>query len=302
MATPRPRRDGRAATLIRQAAAELAARGIDSARLDAEVILAHCLGLPRQDLLVAIAAGREPDVDPAAGARFEQLLRRRAAREPVAYLTGRREFWSLEFEVTPEVLIPRPETEHVVATALALLPRAPGEAVRFVDVGTGSGAIAVAILKERPDARGIGIDISEGALRVARRNAQRHAVADRLALVRGDLLAPVRSGTGGGTPVRAVVSNPPYISPQERDGLMPEVRDWEPPGALFDETGGLVPRLVREAARVLPPDGVFVMEVAEGRDEAVRGLLSADRLWDDVGAVEDYAGRVRVLHARRRTG
>ncbi len=302
-----------AARLLADASAFLAARGIDSPRLDAEVLLSHCLGVTRNALIVEVAAGRDRSVAPEVAGRFLELIARRERREPVAYLTGHKEFWSLDLEVTPDVLIPRPETEHVVERALALLPspgrdarasRGESEAgrgaghglVRVVDVGTGSGAIAIAIAHERPDATVLALDRSPAALMVARRNTIRHRVDGRVHFLIADLLESVRG------PVHAVVSNPPYILRSETDDLMPDVRDWEPEAALFDDEpgAGILVRLVAGAARVLAPGGSLVVEIAAARSEEALALLEASHLWDDAGVAPDLAGLKRVLQARRR--
>ena len=284
-----------AARLLAAADASLSARGIESALLDAEVLLAHCLGVSRNELIVEAAAGRDRAVSPDTAARFWALVERRRHREPVAYLTGHREFWSLDFEVTPDVLIPRPETEHVVERALAMLPPPGPRPVRVVDVGTGSGAIAIAIAVERPDVRVVALDRSEKALAVARGNAILHGVADRVRFLVSDLLEAV------GGPVDSVVSNPPYILRAEADALMPDVRDWEPALALFDDVPGegILGRLVDGAAKILAPGGCFVAEIADARGAAALALLEASGPWDDAAVTQDFAGLKRVLLARR---
>lgn len=284
-----------AAQLLATAAGDLAARGVASARLDAEVLLAHCLGVSRNALIVDVAAGHERVLPPEATRRFLELIRRREKHEPVAYLTGHREFWSLDLEVTPDVLIPRPETEHVVERVLAMLPPPGAGAVRIVDVGTGSGAIAVAVAHERSDAIVLGVDRSHAALTVARRNAARCGVSERVHFALGDLLAPARG------PFDAVAGNPPYIRRDEGDGLMPDVRDWEPGVALFDDEPGpgILARLAAGAARVLRPGGCLVLETAEARAQEALALLDAGGAWDDAGIARDHAGRERVIVARR---
>ena len=284
-----------AAHLLTVAVASLAARDIESPRLDAEVLLAHCLGVSRNALIVEVAAGRDRPVPSDAARRFQEMIARRERREPVAYLTGHKEFWSLDLEVTPDVLIPRPETEHVVERVLALLPPPGGDPVRVIDVGTGSGAIAIAIAHERPDARVIAADRSASALAVARRNALRHGVAPRMDLVLADLLEPVRG------PFHAVVSNPPYIRREEKADLMADVRDYEPEAALFDDEPGqgILARLISGAARVLAPGGSLVVEVADARSREALALVEDSGLWDETGVAPDLAGLKRILQARR---
>jgi len=283
-----------AAHLLTSAAASLAAHGIESPRLDAEVLLAHCLGVSRNALVVEVAAGRDRALPPEVARRFLDLIARRERREPVAYLTGHKEFWSLDFEVTPDVLIPRPETEHVVERALAMLPPAGPAPVRVADVGTGSGAIAIALAHERRDVRVLALDRSAEALEVARRNARRHGVEGRVDFVRADLLEPVRG------PLHVVVANPPYIRRDEAEDLMPDVRDWEPGIALYDdEPEGILARLAAGAARVLIPGGSLVIEIADARSDDALAHLASTGLWRDAGVAPDHAGRRRILIARR---
>jgi len=285
-----------AAHLLTVAAASLTARGIESSRLDAEVLLAHCLGVSRNALIVEVAAGRDRPVPPDAARRFQELIARRERREPVAYLTRHKEFWSLDLEVTPDVLIPRPETEHVVERVLALLPPPGGDPVRVIDVGTGSGAIAIAIAHERPDARVLALDRSAAALSVGGRNAIRYGMQGRVSFILADLLEPVRG------PVAAVVSNPPYIKRSEADDIMPDVRDFEPEAALFDDEPGegILARLVAGAARVLAPGGCLVVEIADARSAEALALLEDSGLWEETGVAPDLAGLKRILQARRR--
>jgi len=225
------------------------------------------------------------------------LVRRRGDHVPVAYLTRSREFWSLPFHVDERVLVPRPETEHLVEVALAALSDL--EAPVFADVGTGSGCVAVALLVEREHARGHGIDVSAGALDVARLNAGRHGVLDRLRLHEGDLLAPLLGAPDHGR-LDAVVSNPPYLvegDPSVERG----VAEHEPHAALFDpgddplEVGR---RLAHEALGALRPGGLLALEVGAGVADAARAAL--DGLgYVDVGATPDLAGIDRVVSGRR---
>ncbi|MFQ5845178.1 MAG: peptide chain release factor N(5)-glutamine methyltransferase, partial [Planctomycetota bacterium] len=273
-------------SLLAEGESRLRAHGIESARLDAEVLLAHALGVGRGRLAMLLAGGGARRVAEGPRELFRRMLARRCRHEPVAYLVGRREFWSLDLEVTPAVLIPRPETERVVRAALELLPPAGGEAPPVADVGTGSGAIAVALAVERPELRVVGIDISREALAVARRNARRHRVARRVTLVQADLLEPflhAASDRAARERFLMVVSNPPYLSRGERGSLMPDVARYEPQEALFaDEDGmGVVARLVPQAARALEPGGWLVMETTVGRAAATLRLLGGGP-WRDV--------------------
>jgi release factor glutamine methyltransferase len=272
------------AAALAEATARLARAGVAEARADAEVLLAFVLGTTRTDLVVA---ARRPLPETAA-ARFTGLVARRAAREPVQHLTGEREFWSLPLAVDRRVLVPRPESELVVETALRLAPAAG----RILDVGTGSGAIAVALARELPAATVYATDREADALAVARRNAATHAPGVRL--VRADLLAGFASAG-----FDLVVSNPPYVPTAEIATLAPEVRDHEPPGALDGGHDGLdvVRALLAAAPRVLRPGGWLVLEVGSGQADAVQ----ADDVWTVMEKVRDHAGIERVVAARSGT-
>jgi release factor glutamine methyltransferase len=264
------------------AVGRLEAAGVPEARADAEVLLAAVLGTTRAGL---VAAARRP-LAPAAGAALDALLARRAAREPLHYVVGEREFWSLPFAVDARVLVPRPETELLVETALRLAPAAR----RILDVGTGSGAVAAALARERPAARVWASDVSLDALAVARLNLARHAPA--VGLVAGDLLAPF-----GGGRFDLVVSNPPYVADAELARLAPEVRAHEPRLALAAGEDGLavLRALVAAAPRVLTPGGWLVMEMGAGQGSALRAAVEATGRWPRIEVVRDHAGIERVL-------
>ena len=285
-----------AAALLRAASEQLAAAGIDTARLDAEVLLGHALGQSRAGLYARLT----DEVGDEAAARFAALLDRRARREPVAYLTGEQEFWSLAFTVTPDVLIPRPETELIVSSAMpwrAALPR--GQAPRerrppgVLDVGTGSGCIAVALARELPDADITAVDVSPAALAVARRNAERHGVADRIAFVESDVYA----GLPADATFDLIVSNPPYLAPD--DHRSPEL-DFEPRAALDAGADGLdvIRRLLAGASARLRPEGLLLVEIGAGQADAVLALAAAAGL--PARVEPDLAGIPRLLVARRR--
>jgi release factor glutamine methyltransferase len=264
--------------------------GLDEATLDAEVLARHVLGWDRARLVA-----RWRDAAPAGFAgRLDMLVARRAAREPVAYITGHREFWGLDFEVTPDVLIPRPETELVIEEArlFAAEVRLPCSAV---DVGTGSGCIAIALAREFPGVQVTATDMSRAALAVARRNAERLGVADRLALVEADLLHGLR-GTAD-----LIVSNPPYVAAGDAPSLPPEVRLHEPGAALFGgDADGLhiIRRLLASAATHLAPGGRLIMEFGFGQDGAVREAAQNSG-WETLRVAPDLQAIPRVAVLRR---
>jgi release factor glutamine methyltransferase len=257
----------------------LTAAGCDTPRLDAELLLADAMGVDR----AAIVADPGRGLDPAAARRFREYAGRRAQREPVAYILGRKGFRTIEVHVDPRVLIPRPETEHVVEAALGL----PAGA-RVVDVGTGSGAIALALKAERPDLHVLATEASPEALAVARANAMRLGL--EVEFVEGDLLEAVRG------PVDAVVSNPPYVREDERRLLAPEILRYEPAGALFAGADGLdVLRRLAPAAAVAP---FAAFEVGAGQAAAVGDLLR-EAGFAAIHTVRDLAGIERVVVGRR---
>jgi release factor glutamine methyltransferase len=263
--------------------------GADSPRLDAEILLSETLGCRRIDLYARF------DQVPTAEhlAAFRALVRRRSAGEPVAYLVSRKEFYSLMFEVTPDVLIPRPETEQLVVETLdALRSRGDWTAPRVLDVGTGSGIIAVAVAKHHPTARLFASDLSEAALSVARRNAQRHGVEDRIEFRSGDLLEP----WAGEEPLHVIVSNPPYIGLRERPGVGRTVKDFEPEIALFSgDTGSeTVERLLAQAIPRLVEGGRLIVEISPVIAPRVRQLAQQASSAALLQIKRDLAGEDRV--------
>ena len=260
-------------------------RGLASPRLDAQLLLAKVLERDRVYLYTHFDQPLGPDEL----ARYRGLIQRRLAGEPVAYLVGKKEFRSLELAVDARVLVPRPDTETLVDVALALLP----EGGRVVDVGTGSGAIALALKKERPDAEVLAVDRSPDAAAVARANAERLGLA--VEVLEGDLLAPV----GARAPLALVVSNPPYIASAEIATLAPEVRK-EPLAALDGGADGLavIRRLVQEAPPLLGAGGAVALEVGAGQATAVVGLFAADGRYAPATVTRDLAGIERVVAAR----
>jgi release factor glutamine methyltransferase len=272
--------------------------GASTPRLDAEVLLAQARGCQRIELYTAF----RDEVDDDVRGTFRDLVRRRAAGEPVAYLVGYREFYSLSFEVTPDVLIPRPETEHVVVRLLDLIRDRGGDQrpVRMVDVGTGSGAIAVAVARHAPDCHVTAVDVSDAALDLAKRNASRHEVADRMDFLPSDLLAALPREPA----FDFVVSNPPYVSRREWEELAVDVRDHEPRLALVaGDTGTeVIQRLIPEAADRLVPGGWLLMEISPMIESSVCDLLEGDSRFEASLVTKDLAGLPRVVESRRSEG
>jgi len=281
----------------REGLQRLEAAGVPSHALSTELLLMHVLQRDRAWLY----AHAGDALAPAAWHEYFDLLDRRAAGVPTQYLTGHQEFWGLEFEVTPAVLIPRPETEHVVEVALDRLRDRKNGPLRIADVGTGSGCIAVALAQELPHSEISATDISSAALEVARRNATRHTVADPVHFMEGDLLQPIRSHLSPLEYLDLVVSNPPYIGRDEQAQLPREVRDHEPHKALFAGPTGveLYGRLIGEAAEVLGENGIIVIELGHGALEHVHSILSAGALWTEIAVQNDLAGIARVISAVR---
>jgi release factor glutamine methyltransferase len=268
-----------------------AAAGLDSPALDARVIVGHALALDH----AALAGAAERALDVEERERIAAMAARRLAREPVARIIGMKEFWGLPLRVTPDVLVPRPETETVVETALAALDRA-GERVRrlrIADLGTGSGALLLALLSELPNALGVGTDLSVAAVAVARDNAKRLGLATRAAFVACDLAGALAG------PFDLVVANPPYVASGELTELAPEVRDHDPVLALDGGPNGLraYRALAADAPRLIGAGGHLVVEVGTGQAAAVTALFSPPQPLD-VTAVRDVAGTPRALHIR----
>jgi release factor glutamine methyltransferase len=282
--------------------ARLRAAQVPSHTLATELLLMHALGRDRTWLYTH----PEAPLDLADAEKYFALIERRAAGEPTQYLTGKQEFWGLEFEVTPAVLIPRPETEHVMEVALARLgPRGfiihlnsglPREKLRVADVGTGSGCLAVALAGELPHAEVFAMDISGAALEVARRNATRHHVADRIHFLQTDLLEALKQEAQF---FDLIVSNPPYVARKDAPQLQREVRDHEPQAALFGGPTGveIYARLIEEAGKLLRPGGILVLELGYNSAEHVRAILKEQKCWTNVTFTNDLAGIPRVTAA-----
>lgn len=316
-------------TALKEGMSRLRAANTPSHTLAAELLLMHALGRDRAWMYAHV----EERLNAADCEKFFALIARRAAGEPTQYLTGKQEFWGLEFEVTPAVLIPRPETEHVMEAALARLGErgikihmdtgAPRERLRVADVGTGSGCLAVALACELPHADVYATDISAPALEVAQRNAARHKVAGRVRFLQCDLLDALQQAKSQGVAARhaapavsaaaapsspspeslfdVIVSNPPYIALAEARNLQREVRDHEPHQALFGGRTGveIYGRLIEQARDLLRDRGILVIELGHGSAEYVRGIFDERSGWTKVSITMDLAGIPRVLAAER---
>ncbi len=261
----------------------------DTATRDAELLLLHTLQISR----VTLVAHPNRELTASQRDAFENNISRRLHHEPIQYITGQQEFYGLILGVTPAVLIPRPETEHLVEAVLKFLPS--NQPLKIVDVGTGSGAIAIAIARHLPQATIIALDISIEALAVARANAHEHNVASRIRFLQSDLLSALHPDADT---FDAIVSNPPYIPESDRPTLHPQVRDYEPATALFaGETGlDIYRRLIPEALKALKPNGLLALEIGYGQQTDLAALL-AD--WQDVKFVNDLQQIPRVALARR---
>jgi len=266
-------------------------KGVERARLDAEYLLAHVLGVGRLQMYLQ----HERPLEPGELDAFRPLLKRRAAREPLQYILGRQAFRDLDLEVGPGVLIPRPETERLVEVVLAWARAGRRSGLTGLDIGTGSGAIALALLAEGPFEGFVATDTSPDALAVAARNRDAQGMGERLRLRSGSFLEPVAPGEC----FDVVVSNPPYVAERDRAALAPEVAEWEPAGALFAGRDGLdaLRRLVADAGNALRADGLLALEVGDGQAPAVTDLVRDCGVYRDVAVHRDLTGRERVVTA-----
>lgn len=279
--------------MLRDTAVALAAAGIDNVRFEARLLLAKASGLSVEELV-----SRGPDSAPESIAPvLRSLTARRLKREPMAYILGEREFWGLPFKVTPAVLVPRPDSETVIEAALSLLADRT-RAWRLLDLGLGSGCLLLTLLRELPQAQGVGLDISSAALEIARTNAVSLGVAGRATLIEGDWCRPGWEGQLGG-PFDLVVSNPPYIATDEISRLMPEVARHEPRQALDGGPDGLAAYRIIAAAgrRSIVPGGHLLVEAGEGQAIEIASIFLSSGLtplppWKDLGGIE------RVVAAR----
>lgn len=265
---------------------------LESPRFEAELLLGHSLAMPR----VMLYAHHDRPVTADELTAYRALVKRRAAREPIAYITGKRGFWTLDLKTDRRALIPRPETELVVERALALLPA--DQPANVLDIGTGTGAIALAIASERPLATLVATDISADALALAGENAAALNLSERVRLVQSDLMDAIADQARG---LDLIATNPPYIGTEEdHDLLMPEVRDWEPAGALFSGPDGLdiIRRLLPQALAALRPGGHLLCEIGFKQGPAVSALFESAG-FTDVKVFKDLQRHDRVVQGQR---
>lgn len=280
---------------LREAMARMRSAGVPSHALAAELLLMHVMGRDRAWLY----AHPEAPLDAEDVRRYFEFVTQRAAGTPTQYLTGKQEFWGLEFEVTSAVLIPRPETEHIIEVAVERLGKGRANAsLRIADVGTGSGCIAVALAHEFPHAEAFATDISAAALAVATRNAVRHNMAERVHFLECNLLGAFASERAT---FDMIVSNPPYVARDEEAQLQREVREHEPHEALFCGATGteIYAPLISQAAELLRSRGLLVLEIGYGALARVRPLFNGSPVWTEVRVANDLADIPRIISAER---
>jgi len=267
---------------------------LEQPRAAAEILLAHALGVGRVDLYVQYDRCLEVEEL----GLFKGFIRRRIQREPVAYIVGKKEFWSMDLKVTPDVLIPRPETETLVEAALKIIRTKPRQApMKMLDLGTGSGAIVLAMASERPDQSFYAVDRSEKALAIARYNAQTHELDEVITFLQGNWFDPVRDRKRY---FDVIVSNPPYIASHEFEDLPPEITQYEPREALEGGPDGLdeIRLIIKHASDHLVPGGWLLFEIGYDQWVAVDGLISAAKTYSDWAVIKDYSGHDRVVKAK----
>jgi release factor glutamine methyltransferase len=276
--------------ILNEAARDFALAGVESPRLDAEILLSFCLGCERLDFFKNPAA----PIDEKTLILFQKLKARRLAWEPVAYITGRKAFWSVTLEVNDSVLIPRPDTEVLVEEALAVCQRLNSAEIKILDIGTGSGAIALALACEIPQAHLTATDFSAAALATARKNAENLHLDSQIQFLQGDLFAPVDDFFD------IIVANPPYIADEEYDKLPVGVKDYEPREALLAGVDGLdfYRKIIAAAPGYLKNNGWLLLEIGATQGRRIGDILEASG-YRDISIRNDYAGLPRVIKARR---
>lgn len=278
--------------ILNDAASALESAGIPSARLDAEVLLSFCLNCDRLEFL------KNPDlkISREQYAGFKNLITRRLQWEPVAYLTGRKDFWTFSLEVNKDVLIPRPDTEIIVEETLDICRQTDSAKLRILDIGTGSGAIAFALARELSSAEVVATDISAAALAQAKKNARVLKLEDQIAFHLGDLFDPLEGQFD------IIVCNPPYISEEEYKELPAGVKDYEPAAALLAGKKGteFYEKLIYQAPVYLKKNGWLLLEIGAKQEKTVRGLMEESGFYENITMRRDYAGLPRVMRARRK--
>ncbi|MDX9787739.1 MAG: peptide chain release factor N(5)-glutamine methyltransferase [Desulfobacterales bacterium] len=293
LSVPNPEKSGPTWTildLLNWTSSYFTAHKIEQPRATAEVLLAHTLGFQRIDLYLRYDQPLHRDEL----SRFKSFVKRRVSAEPVAYITGEKEFWSLTLSVNSNVLIPRPESENLVEAALKRLPEKTRKgACRILDLGTGSGAIAIALAFERPQTLCFAVDRSPAAVQLARKNADRHGLASRVHFFAGDWFSSIRSGAV----FDIIVSNPPYIKTQEIEGLQPEIVRYEPHGALDGGPLGLdaLSCIIRRAPPFLAPNGALILEIGYDQKAPLIEMVSHSKGYEAPLFFKDYAGHDRIL-------
>ena len=278
--------------ILNESTKALEAADIPSARLDAEVLLSFCLGCDRLEFY------KNPDmsISEKQFTAFRNLIARRLQWEPVAYITGRKEFWSFTLEVNSSVLIPRPDTEIIIEEALDVYRNFTSLPVRILDIGTGSGAIAIALAKEIPGAKVVATDISIAALNLAQKNAATLGLKEKIDFRQGNLFEPVDGF------FNIIVSNPPYIAANDYEELPASVKAFEPREALFAGESGLefYEKLIYQADGYLQKNGWLLLEIGAKQEAGIRGIIKGSGFYDSIEMRRDYAGLPRVIKARRK--
>jgi len=269
---------------------------IDSPRLTAEVLLSHLLTFNRVNLYLNL----DQPLNESEISGYRELIRRRLRREPLQYITGIQEFWSMDFIVDPEVLIPRPETELLVEQTIERLDASAVQAdhlIRILDLGTGCGALAVTLAKEVKRSQILATDISPGAIEIARLNAEKHGVSDKIEFMQGDLWQPL---AGNNITFDLIVSNPPYVSTEEYEDLPPEVRSYEPRLALDGREGGIyhIRRIIEGSPAFLNPGGWLLLEMAPDQTDRALEMIGSMGAFEKKTRIKDYSHRYRVVGAQ----
>ena len=278
--------------ILNESTKSLEAAEIPSARLDAEVLLSFCLNCDRLEFY------KNPDmpISETKLSAFRNLIARRLQWEPVAYITGRKEFWTFVLEVNNSVLIPRPDTEVIVEEALNICRKIDSSEIKILDIGTGSGAIAIAIASEITGAKVVATDISQAALNLAQKNAAALGLKEKIDFRQGNLFGPVEGFFD------IIICNPPYISAQEYEKLPAGVKNYEPQDALLAGKSGLefYEKLIYQAAGFLQKNGWLLLEIGAKQESGVCGIIEAAGIYDSIEMRRDYAGLPRVIKARRK--